>query len=102
MARKPDLAKSAGALMGFYLGSGDRGEAIERLRRWVRLAEERLSTEGIDQMAYRIVIYLNAEAIGREDWGGKWLRQWNAEVEQDKREHGQARIHLCIRAESRC
>ena len=42
---------------GSYLGSGDRKWAIERLRRWCDLAEQHLSTEMIDQMAWWIEMF---------------------------------------------
>src|SRR6516165_5264065 len=75
--KKPDYKKAAeeasaafmamkikqGTLHGSYLGSGDRKWAIERLRRWCDLAVEHLSTEMIDQMAWRIEMYLAAEAL---------------------------------------
>jgi len=34
-----------GKLHGFFLGSGDRAEAVARLRRWVEIAAEHLSVE---------------------------------------------------------
>jgi hypothetical protein len=107
MARKqPDYRKAAeeasaaltkmkiehGHLHGFYLGSGDRQWAIERLRRWCDLAEEHLSTEMIDQMALRIQMYLSAEAIRKRDgWDAArvWHYQFEKELMEDKQAHAQ-------------
>jgi hypothetical protein len=74
---------------GFFLGSGDRGPAVERLRRWCDLAEQHLSTEMVDQMAMRIHMYLLSEAKRKGDQEGalKWHRQWEAELLEDKRAH---------------
>ena len=80
-----------GHLHGFYLGSGDRKWAVERLRRWCDLAERHLSTEMIDQMAWRIEMYLVAEALDKGDEEGalKWDLQWQAELMEDKQAHRQ-------------
>jgi hypothetical protein len=76
-----------GALRGSYLGIGDRKWAIERLRRWCDLAERHLSTGMIDQMAWRIGMYLSAEALHKGDEEGalRWRREWQAELMEDKR-----------------
>ena len=75
-------------MRGYYLGSGDRQEAIARLRRWVAIAEENLATEWIDPLASRIATYANDEAFRREGkkFDGKWMRQWEAEVTADRRD----------------
>ena len=102
--KKPDYAKAAkeasaaftemkiqcGALCGFFLGSGDRAAAMERLRCWVEIAAEHLSTEQIDQTALRIPMALDSELLARGDaeWG-KWHRRWEAELVADKRERRQ-------------
>jgi hypothetical protein len=80
-----------GALHGSYLGSGDRKWAIERLRRWCDLAEQHLSTEMIDQMAWRIEMYMLSEALHKGDEKGalKWNCQWEAELMEDKQAHRQ-------------
>jgi hypothetical protein len=80
-----------GALHGWFLGSGDRAEAIARFRRWVEVAAEHLSTEQIDQIAWRIEICLQAEALHKGDEKGalKWHRQWQSELMEDKRSHRQ-------------
>jgi len=80
-----------GALHGFFLGSGDRKWAVERLRRWCDLAEQHLSTEMIDQVARRIQMYLTSEAIDKGDEKGalQWYCQWEAELMEDKRSHAQ-------------
>ena len=103
--KKPDYKKAAeeasaaftamkikqGTLHGSYLGSGDRKWAIERLRRWCDLAVEHLSTEMVDQMAWRIEMYLASEALQQGDTEGalEWRRQWEAELLEDKRAHAQ-------------
>jgi len=106
MARKkPDYAKAAreasaaftamkikhGHLHGWFLGSGDRQWAVKRLRRWCDLAVEHLSTEMVDQMAWRIEMYLASEALQQGDTEGalEWRRQWEAELLEDKRAHAQ-------------
>jgi hypothetical protein len=100
MRKKPDYAVEAkqasvamakmklqrGALAGYFLGSGDRGAAIERLKRWVGLAEEHLSTEMIDQVAMRIMIYMNMEVLQRDAKDVQWVRRWDAEIEQERGE----------------
>jgi hypothetical protein len=80
-----------GHLHGFFLGSGHRGAAVDRLRRWCDLAERHLSTEMIDQMALRIEMYLAAGALHKGDQEGaqKWRRQWQAELTEDKQAHRQ-------------
>src|SRR5215471_7776294 len=101
--KKPDYAKAfkeasvaltklkirQGAQHGFFLGSGDRAEAIARLRRWVEIAAEHLSTEQIDQTAWRIPLQLNVQAMVRGDQRGAWLEQWEAELMEDKQAHRQ-------------
>jgi hypothetical protein len=105
MAKKkqPDYAKAAreasaaltkmrikkGALHGFHLGSGNRAEAIARLRHWVEITAEHLSTEQIDHTAWRIPLQLNVQAMDRGDESGAWLDQWEAELMEDKRAHRQ-------------
>ena len=106
MARKqPDYRKAAeeasaaltkmkiehGHLHGFYLGSGDRQWAIERLRRWCDLAEEHLSTEMIDQMALRIQMYLSAEAVSRLMQFFHFLDEFLQRGEQDCRDSSNGR-----------
>jgi len=78
-----------GHLHGFYLGSGDRAEAIERLRRWVEIAAEHCSVEEIDQIAWRIPLALNARSFFRGDKRSDWLPKWEAECTEDKRAHRQ-------------
>lgn len=78
-----------GHLHGWFLGSGDRAEAIARFRRWVEIAAEHLSTEQIDQTAWRIPLQLNVLALNRGDKSGDWLGKWEAELMEDKRSHRQ-------------
>jgi hypothetical protein len=104
MAAKPDYKKAAeeasaaltamkiksGRLHGFHLGSGNRAEAVARLRRWVEIAEEHMTTEEIDFVCLKIPMALNAQARHRgEEPRGKWMHQWWAELAEDKRAHGQ-------------
>jgi hypothetical protein len=106
MARKkPDYKKAAeeasaaftamkikkGALHGFFLGSGDRKWAVERLRMWCDLAEQYLSTEMIDQMALRIQMYMTSEALARDGWDAArvWHHKFKEELMKDKRSHEQ-------------
>jgi hypothetical protein len=74
---------------GFYLGSGDRAESIARLRRWVEIAAEHLSTEGIDHVCFKIPLGLNAESMDRGDEPCGWLGQWRTELAEDKRARAQ-------------
>jgi len=114
MARKkhkqPDYKKAAeeasaaftamkikkGAPHGFYLGSGDRKWAIERLRRWCDLAVEHLSTEMIDQLARRIQMCMTSEALARDGWGAArvWHHKFEEELMEDKRSHAQVSDQL--------
>jgi hypothetical protein len=80
-----------GHLHGSFMGSGDRQWAIERLKRWCDLAEQHLSTEMVDQVAWRIEMYLAGEALDKGDMEEalKWHSQWEAELVEDKRAHRQ-------------
>ena len=64
-----------GHLHGWFLGSGDRAEPIARFRRWVEIAAEHLSTEGIDLACWKIPQALNAQAMDRGDRRRDWLHQ---------------------------
>jgi hypothetical protein len=78
-----------GALHGRHMGSGDRGEPIARLRRWVEIAAEHLSVEQIDYTAWRIPLQLNVQAMDRGDESFAWLHQWEADLLEDQRSHAQ-------------
>ena len=51
-------------LGGWYLGSGDRAEAIRRFKRWVNIAAAELPTESIDQLASRTAMLKSADSEG--------------------------------------
>ena len=53
------------------------------------LAEKHLSTEQIDFTAARIHMQLEVEERDRGGEPGKWYRQCEAELAEDKRAHGQ-------------
>src|SRR5215831_12987611 len=86
-AARTQMKIEHGHLHGWFLGSGDRGVAVERFRRWVKIAAEHLSTEGIDLACWKIPLALNAEAMHKGDERGAWLHQWDAELLADKRAH---------------
>jgi hypothetical protein len=72
---------------GHHLGSGNREEAIARFRRWVEIAAEHLSTEGIDFACSKIPLALNVQAWARGDERSVWLRKWQGELAEDIRTH---------------
>ena len=84
-----EMRIESGHLHGYHLGSGDRREAIARFRRWVEIAAEHLSTEGIDFACLKIPLALNAQAMDRGDERGVWMQKWREELAEDIRTHGQ-------------